>query len=392
MGRFPSLRRAALCVLTAALLSAVGSWVAPAHADPSPTCTADLDGDGQVGPGDLAAVAAGLGARGCPGGCPGDAEGDGDTDGTDLLALVRELGRTDCAPAPVSAGAPVDGYPSWPERTVLALTNAVRVAPREYAARYLPLSGYDGSRVLQAYPAAAPLAWSLDLNRSARAHSRDMAENGCWGHDSCDGTPWSQRLWSFAPWARALGENIAAGTVLTDPLDAVNGLLWDRGAADYTSGAGHRTNMMSPTFERLGAGFASGSGFYRNYWTQDFAAPAVPPPAGPPLLGGSHGLWSRGEVTFLATYHDPVTGRPPRRVAVVVDGTDYPMALDLGTPASGTYARTLPLADGCRTYHFLAVDAQGTPWRYPAPGAFRTFGEGGCPEDYGGEAGESLER
>jgi hypothetical protein len=80
-------------------------------------------------------------------------------------------------------------------------------------------------------------------------------------------------------------------------------------------------------------------------------------------------------------YRDTVN-QPPASVQVVIDGIPYNMALDLGTPAAGTYRLDTAKAASCRQYYFQAVTAAGESWRYPGPGVFLTGGEGNCSQDY----------
>ena len=64
-------------------------------------------------------------------------------------------------------GVPVQGFPSWQERALLVLTNAVRMAPLDWRTRY----GADfspslaGASALDAYPPVSPVRWSPGLNR-----------------------------------------------------------------------------------------------------------------------------------------------------------------------------------------------------------------------------------
>jgi Cysteine-rich secretory protein family len=280
-------------------------------------------------------------------------------------------------------GVPVQGFPSWRERTLLALTNAVRMAPLDWRARY----GADFSPslasagALDAYPAVSPLRWNLGLNRSARAHSEDMARTPCWGHDSCDGTSWSARIRASYTLSGAIGENIAAGyPAPADPRYAMNMWLCDAsGAACCADGAscdGHRRNIMSGSWRALGTGYGYAAGSpYQHYWTQDFGGASDS--TEPPLVDGSH-VFVGSEIVFLANWF----GDAPRSMSVVVDGAATPLALDLGGATRGTWSARLPRGSACRAYHLEAVDAAGTSWRYPATGEFRTFGEGTCTEDW----------
>ncbi len=74
--------------------------------------------------------------------------------------------------------------------------------------------------------------------------------------------------------------------------------------------------------------------------------------------------------------------QPPASVQVVIDGIPRNMALDLGTPAAGTYRLDTAKAANCRQYYFQAVTVAGESVRYPGPGVFLTQGEGACTEDY----------
>jgi hypothetical protein len=147
--------------------------------------------------------------------------------------------------------------------------------------------------------------------------------------------------------------------------------------ADGASCDGHRRNMMGAGWQALGTGHAyADASPYRHYWTQDFGQAADGP--APPLVDGSH-VHRGGQVVFLANYVD---ASAPRSVTLVLDGADTGLAIELGVPGRGTWSATLPSAGACRSYHFVAVDAAGTAWRYPSEGELRTFGEGSCSEDW----------
>ncbi len=285
---------------------------------------------------------------------------------------------------PPGYGVPQQGYPTWQERALLVLTNAVRMAPLDYRAKYAAdfAPSLAAAHVLEAYPAVAPLRWNLALNESARAHSADMGAHGCFQHDSCDGTAWNVRIESYYTLSGTIGENIAAGyPAPVDPRYAMSMWLCDESGsaccADGASCDGHRRNMMNGAYEALGPGYAGVAAYYENYWTQDFGGAFDG--SAPPLVDGSHIPFPSGKITFLANYHDTA---PPRLVTVVLDGTSTPLSLDLGAAASGSWAGTVPTPSGCHAYHFEAVDGAGNGWRYPASGDLRTYGAGGCTEDW----------
>jgi len=293
-----------------------------------------------------------------------------------------ELGGPQAQTQQMLTGAPAGGYPSLFERQVVVYTNAVRMAPQQYRDKYMAGFVPNPSLILRTYSSVEPLYYEPTLNRSARFHAEDMATNGCFQHDSCDGTLWSDRIWSYYPQARAIGENIATG--YAGAKSFVEGLLCDatggQCAQDKTSQAGHRTNIMSTSFASLGTGCApDAKSAGRYYWVQDFASNA--PDSRPPLVAGCHDFGAAGKTSFLLNYRD--TGnQPPASVQVVIDGIPYNMALDLGTPAAGTYRLDTAKAASCRQYYFQAVTAAGESWRYPGPGVFLTSGEGSCSQDY----------
>ncbi len=276
-----------------------------------------------------------------------------------------------------AGGIPVDGHPNWEERTLLVVTNMVRIDPEGYLARY---TNFSGILLPHNYPAVGPLYWNQALNEAARYHAEDMAENNCFQHNSCDGTVWSQRIRSFYPAAASLWENIAAGT--PGPVETLNLLLCEGSppcVADFSPEDGHRRNIMAAGARELGTGYAlDPAATYRHYWVQDFAG--NPPSETPPLVAGSH-LLVDGALMFYLNYDAP-SGDPPQSVAVDLGGTMIPMDLELGVGASGTFATVAATPSGCRSYHFEAIDASGELWRYPGSGELRTYGVGGCSEDY----------
>jgi hypothetical protein len=282
---------------------------------------------------------------------------------------------------PGAYGVPVQGFPSWHERVLLVLTNAVRMGPLDWRTRYAAdfSPSLASARALEAYPAVGPIRWNAGLAQAARAHSEDMARTPCFSHDSCDGTSWATRIRSYYSLSGSIGENIAAGP--SDPRHAMNLWLCDASGgsccADGASCDGHRRNMMNGGWRALGTGHGYVSGApYGHYWTQDFGGASDL--AEPPLVDGSH-LAVGAETVFLANWS---AAAPPRSIAVVVDGAATPLALDLGTAARGTWSARTPRGTACRSYHLQAVDVDGGSWRVPATGEYRTFGEGSCAEDY----------
>ena len=306
---------------------------------------------------------------------------------TVVIQVRDELGAADVQvfdlnPAVMYTGAPVQGMPSLLERRVIVYTNALRMAPQQYRDRYMAGFQPSPSGILKSYSEVEPLYYERQLNESARFHAQDMAGNGCFQHDSCDGTPWAQRLRSFYPEASMVGENVAAGYPKAQ--DMVNGLVCDESggqcAADRSSQAGHRSNMMEARLTQIGTGYVYDAGSeWRHYWVQDFVSNTPADKA--PIVAACHDLITSGKTSFLLNYRDE-SNQPPASIQVVVNDVAYTMNLDIGSAAAGTYRLDLSAAQTCRRYYFVAVTASGEAWRYPGPGVFLTSGEGNCTGDY----------
>lgn len=275
-------------------------------------------------------------------------------------------------PGHAGNGDPADGHPTYREGAMLALTNACRQGPVAYRDHYLGTRRILTPRI---YPAVPPLRAVLPLDRSARAHSIDMARTPCFQHDSCDGTSLWERIRSYEPGGTALAENIARGH--GTPLEAVNGWLLDGGAADRSRGDGHRKNIMSAKYRVVGHGSARGARGW--YDTQDFGN--AEPAFDAPIASGSHVLAPTGRITFLASWHAR-DGRAPAVAVLELDGDEVPMELAFGTARSGTWSAMLPLDDECRGYRFRFRDAAGRTWHYPEGGRLFTTGEAGCEREY----------
>lgn len=273
--------------------------------------------------------------------------------------------------------------PNWHERTMRTLVNACRMAPTEYRDVYMPGAG----NILEQYPPVAPLRSADGLNAAARFHCLDMALNGCFQHNDCPPSTrtWAARVDAFWPGWALLGENVAGGYV--GPVQAVGGLIADpvngAPAPDAPAGNGfdgHRWNIMFGGYTHLGCGFVSSPvSAYRRYYTQDFGRPletAAPDDPVSPIVDGSH-VFMAGQVWLLCNVFDP-DDQAPQSVFAVIDGIAEPMALHTGEPFAGTYRAVIgDRTTGCHVYHFRAVDAWGTSWRYPESGELAY----GCADD-----------
>lgn len=108
----------------------------------------------------------------------------------------------------------------------------------------------------------APLTWNDTLAGAARAHSKDMHDNGYVEHVSPRGEKTSDRAAAVEYRFRALGENIAAG--YDDSVRIVHALI---------NSSGHRKNILNSAFSEMGAGNFTGEDGYRNYATQLYGTP-----------------------------------------------------------------------------------------------------------------------
>jgi hypothetical protein len=285
---------------------------------------------------------------------------------------------------PSGYGVPVDGYPSWRERAILALTNAVRISPGDYkvssvyATRTPTLNRPD---VLgTTYPARSPILHHHDLARAARFHAQDMASKNYFSHTSQDGSSFSTRVRRYYTASSTLGENIAAGNV--DPISTMHQWLCDVSGGtccvDGQSCDGHRRGIMNGSFRALGVGYGYDStAQYDHYWVQDFGG--VAGQTAPRLVDGAHLLRGTGQTRFIANYASTTAAAS---VTLMLDGVSTPMAQDLGTATGGTWFVEVARGTGCRSYYFTAEDTGGGMHRYPAAGQFRTAGEGSCAEEF----------
>lgn len=113
-------------------------------------------------------------------------------------------------------------------------------------------------------PVQPSLSWSCLLDAAATGHSTSMATNDFHAHTSpVDGSDAGDRIRATGYTPRSWGENIAAGYADVD-----------RVMEGWLSSAGHCSNLMSPVFTEMGAGFAEDAGStYGIYWTQNFGDP-----------------------------------------------------------------------------------------------------------------------
>ncbi len=117
-------------------------------------------------------------------------------------------------------------------------------------------------------PAAGPLTMEPTLRCSARLHSKDMADQMYFAHESLDGRNPGARMTAAGYVGRTWGENIAKGQ--QTPAQVVQG---------WMDSDGHCSNIMNATFTLIGVGYFAGMGSNPRfnselYWTQNFGAAA----------------------------------------------------------------------------------------------------------------------
>ncbi len=290
----------------------------------------------------------------------------------------------------------IDNYPGFPsikERRMLVLVNACRCAPRQYRdACLVPYNPGAGDILTQQYyPSVPQVYWHIDLNRAARAHSIDMADNIGLSHNSSDGTSAGDRIRTYYENAGGWGENVASGN--EDAASTMRQWLLDitdygtqRPAADNSGSDGHRKNIMNASYGEMGAGYAYGSKQYRHFWTLDCARAGTQYTT--PITGGCHFL-RNDSILFMAGFMDTLSDGPDSSL-VYIQGQKYEMHCKFGSRANGVYVRRLPAASMCREYFFSFADSQSGHTRYPAHGNLKTKGEGQCDSGYTPEPSPAI--
>ena len=104
----------------------------------------------------------------------------------------------------------------------------------------------------------SPLTLDWELSRVAKFKSEDMRDNNYFSHNSPTyGSPFNM-MKSFGITYKSAGENIAAGQKTAQAV-----------MTDWMNSSGHKANILSKNYTRLGVGKATG-GSYGTYWTQMF--------------------------------------------------------------------------------------------------------------------------
>ena len=109
------------------------------------------------------------------------------------------------------------------------------------------------------FAATGPLAWNNLLLLAAKGHSKDMAQNNYFAHNSQDGRSPGQRVTSTGYNWTIVGENIAAEQSSVE-----------RVVFRWTNSPGHCQNLMNPNIRDVAvACVRSDTSTYRFYWTMN---------------------------------------------------------------------------------------------------------------------------
>mgnify|MGYP001041825402 CR=1 FL=1 len=136
----------------------------------------------------------------------------------------------------------------------LCRIKVVATTKNSYAEKVLKLVNKERAK-------AGRKALKLDglLNRAAMVRAKEIRE--VFSHDRPDGSSCFSIMKEIGISYRAVGENIAAGQLT--PEDVVN---------SWMNSEGHRANILSKDFEKLGVGYVKTGGTYKHYWVQLFSA------------------------------------------------------------------------------------------------------------------------
>ena len=210
-----------------------------------------------------------------------------------------------------------------------------------------------------------PLAWNDDLATAALAHSDDLASHGgnCDLHDSCDGEVWWRRVQRYYPNWYLLGENV--GVSISDPVALHEG---------WMASAGHRANILNPSFSEFGAAVVLGQTNFGKlaFATEDFGSRGiVSPSAYPALPAGS--IWPLDGATepreLQVTYYHS-GGAAPQAVRALVGSSCVDLTLQDGKASYGTYGATRAFTgSGCIPVVFEAIRSDGVRARFPKDAA-----------------------
>lgn len=123
-----------------------------------------------------------------------------------------------------------------------------------YAEKVLQLVNKERAKV-----GRKALKLDASLNRAAKVRAEEITK--VFSHDRPDGSSCFSIMKEMGISYRTVGENIAAGQPTAE--EVVN---------SWMNSDGHRANILSADFEKLGVGYVKTGGIYKHYWAQLFSA------------------------------------------------------------------------------------------------------------------------
>jgi len=202
-----------------------------------------------------------------------------------------------------------------------------------------------------------PFVWHQGLGEAARVHSVDMAERGCFQHDSCNGQNWRTRISRYYT-GYAVGENIGLGG--GNP----------RATHDaWMDAPGHRANILG-SYSEFGAGQALHETNFGDweYATEVFGERGAVPLSSIPTIP-SGGVLPRigldlSRELIVNYYH--LNGGAPQSVRALVGSSCVNLQRQTGSAANGTWGTTRSfVGSGCVPVVFEAVRSDGVRVRWP---------------------------
>lgn len=152
------------------------------------------------------------------------------------------------------------------------------------------------------------LSVDIDLTEAAQFHSQNMAIADFFDHRDPQGRNSRDRAVSFGYESSLVGENVAAGQRTPQAVfDA------------WLTSSGHRANILSTTWNEIGAGFYSlandtGSVNFNNYWTLVFGKGSIENPVNTPsspLSNSGSSSTVPGGTSNSASTSSPNSALPP---------------------------------------------------------------------------------
>lgn len=272
-------------------------------------------------------------------------------------------------------------YPSYEERYILWILNRSRIAPQ-----MLPNEDTQHPQFNNCinwgicFDSVKPLNYNVNLSRASRFHSNDMGKNGCFQHESCDGTDTFDRINEFYSGYSTAGENIGMGSAYTD---CIHGLINEINNVSTEHPDGHRQNIFSADYNEVGLGYLDVNN--KKYFTQDFGGKGGVKPE--TVTAGIHfpkRARENEEITFSAIYYDE-DGNLPKKgnliLAIEENGivkdvksyslteSDYKVD-EKATFYAGEFTKNVAIeSKGCHKYYFSFKNDDGSTYYYPNTGS-----------------------